>query len=410
MQSCAASDNSICGATSNYVQHENGGVNYLIFLQPYAYVILYLSVTGITLLVFILSYYYLEKRNNAKKLVTIICDLEKKLLRTSKECQLAQEKLYNAYGIAEINSETDKLVDSLKQDLEDIHNVKQALETQISILEAELEKSTEAGVELSSMLGEMVVQQGGEPVIQNLRRDLEIEKAKVLQIKEKLSEKITENELLRTELSVANEKCSQVQDDVDKMMVNVLSVQEEKQKMQEKLELQLKELISEHEIANSKISSETISVKEENIRLKNMVEDTQRKLDIKSNEFNLLREGMDKVEESKSNKGSLMKLLEVSQVKAEVQQLREEKKKLAEKLKNAVKDNLMAQQEMQLAMQEVGILKSKTDEAEKEKVEAQTRLEVLSSYFKDKESQLQKYNLQCLQYILFIKLEMFLGH
>lgn len=391
MQSCAASDNSNCGATSNYLaQHEKDGSGYLIFLQPYVNVTLYLSVTGITLLLFILGYYYLEKKNNSKKLVTIICDLEKKLLRTTKECQLAQGNLINAYDIAEINSQSEELVSSLKTELEDLQNVKRALETQISILEAELEKSTEAGVELSSMLDEMVVQQGAEPMIQNLRRDLELEEAKVLEIKEKVSEKNTENELLRIELSVVSEKCSQLQDDVDKMMINVLTIQEEKQKLQDRLESQLKELISEHEVSNNQTNVEINCVKKDNVQLKNILEETQRKLDIKCNEFDLLREGMDKVEESKNNKGSLMKLLEVSQVKAEVRQLREEKIKLAEKLRNEVDDNLVVQQEMQLAMQEVGILKSKSHEAEKEKVEALTRLEVLSSYFKDKEAQLQK--------------------
>jgi hypothetical protein len=40
--------------------------------------------------------------------------------------------------------------------------------------------------------------------------------------------------------------------------------------------------------------------------------------------------------------------------------------------------------------EEVTRLRGSYEEAEKEKIEAQTRLEVLSNYFKEKETQLQK--------------------
>lgn len=42
---------------------------------------------------------------------------------------------------------------------------------------------------------------------------------------------------------------------------------------------------------------------------------------------------------------------------------------------------------------EVEKLKQDFNQSEKDKLEAQTRLEVLSNYFKDKENQLQKYGL-----------------
>jgi uncharacterized protein YutD len=40
--------------------------------------------------------------------------------------------------------------------------------------------------------------------------------------------------------------------------------------------------------------------------------------------------------------------------------------------------------------EEVTRLRGNYEESEKEKIEAQTRLEVLSNYFKEKETQLQK--------------------
>jgi hypothetical protein len=45
---------------------------------------------------------------------------------------------------------------------------------------------------------------------------------------------------------------------------------------------------------------------------------------------------------------------------------------------------------MKVISEEVTRLRGSYEEAEKEKTEAQTRLEVLSNYFKEKETQLQK--------------------
>jgi hypothetical protein len=45
---------------------------------------------------------------------------------------------------------------------------------------------------------------------------------------------------------------------------------------------------------------------------------------------------------------------------------------------------------VQVISEEVTRLRRNYEEAEREKIEAQTRLEVLSNYFKEKETQLQK--------------------
>lgn len=46
---------------------------------------------------------------------------------------------------------------------------------------------------------------------------------------------------------------------------------------------------------------------------------------------------------------------------------------------------------MKMVNEEISTLKREFGKAEKDKLEAETRLEVLSSYFKEKETQLQKY-------------------
>lgn len=51
----------------------------------------------------------------------------------------------------------------------------------------------------------------------------------------------------------------------------------------------------------------------------------------------------------------------------------------------------MFEQQLQLSNNENEKLKHDFHQSEKDKLEAQTRLEVLSNYFKEKETQLQKY-------------------
>lgn len=51
----------------------------------------------------------------------------------------------------------------------------------------------------------------------------------------------------------------------------------------------------------------------------------------------------------------------------------------------------MLEDHVKIVSEEVSSLKQEYTQSEKEKLEAQTRLEVLSGYFKEKETQLQKY-------------------
>lgn len=50
----------------------------------------------------------------------------------------------------------------------------------------------------------------------------------------------------------------------------------------------------------------------------------------------------------------------------------------------------MAENQLQMVSADVEKLKQDFNQSEKDKLEAQTRLEVLSNYFKEKENQLQK--------------------
>lgn len=397
MQSCQAGQDPSACPLQNYYSESVKESTFELPDNAYS-IFLYLSLTSITLLLFILGYYYIEKKRTDGSLVVSINKLEKNLLISSKECLLLQDELNSTRerlsSIEDSSFGSNEMVTALKAELEEAKNVKLELEEQITNLEKELENATEAGMELNRMLREVLgTQSGNEHLMQNiehLQKQLNEQQMTINSMNSTLGVKTTENELLQTELTVAHEKIVQLQGELDKMVVNLLSVQEEKCKGENEFEEQIRKLKNDFDSAMKSLNGELNVLRDENAKLKSAVDETQRALDVKNNEYALLKEGMKDVQAVQSNKDSLKALLDVSKVKAEVQQLRQEKHKMAERFQAELEAKQLFEKEVQVMMQEVQILKDKFEEAEREKVEAQTRLEVLSGYFKEKEAQLQK--------------------
>ncbi|GLV41937.1 Transport and Golgi organization 1 [Carabus blaptoides fortunei] len=312
-------------------------------------IFLYLSLTSVTLLLFILGYYYIEKKRHDGSLIVSINELEKNLLISSKECLLLQDELNTTKerlsSIEDSSFGSNEMVTALKEELEDAKN------------------------------------SGNEHLMQNiehLQKQLNEQQVIINNMNSTLCAKTTENELLQTELTVAHEKITQLQGELDKMVVNLLSVQEEKCKGENEFDEQTRKLKNDFDNAVKSMSGELNVLKDDNTKLKSAIDETQRALDVKNNEYALLKEGMKDVQAVQSNKDSLKALLDVSKVKAEVQQLRQEKHKMAERFQVEIEAKQLFEKEVQVMMQEVQILKDKFEEAEREKIEAQTRLEVLS--------------------------------
>ncbi|PNF17692.1 hypothetical protein B7P43_G07365 [Cryptotermes secundus] len=86
----------------------------------------------------------------------------------------------------------------------------------------------------------------------------------------------------------------------------------------------------------------------------------------------------------------LQVLLDVGSYKSELKLMTIERDTLAEKLQGEVDARKLLEDHVMVISEEVTRLRGNYEEAEREKIEAQTRLEVLSNYFKEKETQLQK--------------------
>lgn len=83
-------------------------------------------------------------------------------------------------------------------------------------------------------------------------------------------------------------------------------------------------------------------------------------------------------------------LMSTADMKTKLLALTKERESLIERLEGEVDARKLLEDHVNVVSEEVSSLRQEYSVAEKDKLEAQTRLEVLSTYFKDKEMQLQK--------------------
>lgn len=90
------------------------------------------------------------------------------------------------------------------------------------------------------------------------------------------------------------------------------------------------------------------------------------------------------------SKSDMAKLMSVARVKTSLLAAVKERDQIAEKLEGEVRSKATLEEQIKSTNEEVQRLRTEYNQMEKEKLEANTKLGILSSYFKEKETQLQK--------------------
>lgn len=90
------------------------------------------------------------------------------------------------------------------------------------------------------------------------------------------------------------------------------------------------------------------------------------------------------------SKADMAKLMSVARVKTSLLAATKERDQLAEKLEGECRSKVMLEEQIKASHEEVQRLRTEYNQMEKEKLEATTKLGILSGYFKEKETQLQK--------------------
>uniref|UniRef100_A0A1Y1L8G7 SH3 domain-containing protein n=1 Tax=Photinus pyralis TaxID=7054 RepID=A0A1Y1L8G7_PHOPY len=378
------------------VDTENGE-GYNLELPIISYKILtVLVITAVTVVVFLWGYAYIDKRGREGILIGKINHLQKQFLITQKENELLTNKL------ADIECEFDEksnivsseAVANLEAELEEERESRSVLEAQVKVLEKELENSTEVGMELNRMLSQILNSENGSDTlvanIEQLQRQIIEQQDLINNYNDNLNVKETENHELRLEVDINNTKVTELQSELNKMALTLLKLEEDKDTSQSMYENELDSLRDELANRQSQQTKETNKFNDQMKDLTDKYEEVKRNFELKSNEYRLLKENVSQIKKLANNSDGVKSLLDVTAIQAELLQLRSDKQLLMEQLQVQSNNCSTLESRYETVLQDCSSFKEKYDLADREKVEAVTKLEVLDKYFKEREAQLQR--------------------
>ncbi|CRL00820.1 CLUMA_CG014071, isoform A [Clunio marinus] len=356
--------------------------------------IISMGLTSLTVLIFILGYYCINKTRKETPLIAKMNELERHLMATMKENEaLAADLISTRQKLLSIEDNSfgsNDMVISLKKDLEVSEQTKQELLEKIVSLEKELEAAAEDGLELNRMVSELLNNQTGSDSIissvEDLQRQLNEQQETIFTMNEALATKSRENSELQVQLSEIssrfNAEFQVTQQKVDSVALERSNLQIELENLKRESDIQVNQLIEERNNEVTRLNGELTSYAKK-------FEEKLKSLNAAESKVQSLEECLNAVKKD-SKDGSFKDIFDVADLKADLLAVTKEKNNLQEKLQSEKDARKLLEDRVQLISDEMSKLKKEFGNAEKEKLEAQTRLEVLSTYFKEKETQLQQ--------------------
>lgn len=203
---------------------------------------------------------------------------------------------------------------------------------------------------------------------------------------ETLAAKSRENSELQVQLSENNGKFNgeyeNFQQQIDAVVLERTNLQIELENLKRDSDVQVNQLIEERNGEVTRLNNELTAY------AKNY-DEKKKSLNAAEAKVQSLEECL-KVIKTDSKGGAFKDLFDIADLKADLLAVTKEKSTLQEQIQNDNDSKKLLEDRVKLISEEMSNLKKEFVVAEKEKLEAQTRLEVLSTYFKEKETQLQQ--------------------
>lgn len=317
--------------------------------------------------------------------------LERVLMTSVKENATLKNDLAEAKGkltnIENSSFGSNEMVIALRKDLDDSEHIRYQLQQQVNILEQELQKSTEAGNELNKMLSDLLNSQtGSESILQSveqLQKQLDEQQLTIESMTEALASKSRENSELQMQLSEISSKLGLEikslkarNDDVELEKVCIENeLKNLKKTFDEKIDTIERTKLEEIERIKQKLARK----EKEALELHQKYRTSEAKIQALNECINESKKGVDATD-----------YLDSIDAKAELILVTKERDTLKEQLNAEINAKSSMESYVKGVGEEIENLKKDFSVAEKEKLEAQTRLDVLSSYFRQKESELQR--------------------
>ncbi|KAL7044093.1 hypothetical protein ACKWTF_001776 [Chironomus riparius] len=354
-------------------------------------VIITLGLVALTVLIFIFGHYCISKASKEGSLIRKMNELEREIMSTGKEngnlkaeVEITKQQLKsiqdNSFG-------SNDMVIALKQDLELNEREKEELLDKISSLEKELEAAAEDGLELNRMVSELLNNQTGSDSIissvEDLQRQLNEQQETIITMNEALALKSRENSELQIQLSEINSKFGgeyeKFQQQVDAVALERSNLQIELENLKRESDMQVNQIIEERNSEVTRLNSELTSYAGKYDESKKLLTSAESKVQA-------LEECIETIRKTKG--GDFKNLLDVADLKADLLAVTKEKSTIQEQLQSERDSRKLLEDRVKTVSDDLSNLKKEFSVAEKEKLDAQTRLDVLSNYFKEKETQL----------------------
>ncbi|XP_054741705.1 transport and Golgi organization protein 1 [Anastrepha obliqua] len=352
-----------------------------------------LGTVAVTCLFFLFVYYCFCNSSREGELLAKLNALERSLLATHKENAILKEDLMgtrNKLSSIEDNSfGSNDMVIALKKELEEELLEKRQLQEHVASLEKELENAAEAGLELNKIVSELLSNQTGDESIissvEELQKQLNEQQKTILDINANLAEKSRENSELQLMIAEQNARLSgeiaSLQQDNDELEAEKGNLQTRVEEVKREFELDITKALEGKNFEIKRLQSELV--------------DLSTKFEAEHTRYQTSLAKVEALEEClrtvrRDPNVNINKVIDAANLRAELLDIQKRYATLKERLDTETDSKKLADEQLQIASGENEKLKHDFHQSEKDKLEAQTRLEVLSNYFKEKETQLQK--------------------
>ncbi|XP_055681408.1 transport and Golgi organization protein 1 isoform X2 [Lutzomyia longipalpis] len=358
--------------------------------------ILFLSISAGAILIFTFGHYLVVQCSRERQLVLRLNSVERRLMVTLKECGSVNGELMETRekltSIQNNSFGSNDMVRALRAELNNSQAIRENLQEQVESLEKELENAAEAGLELNRMVSELLSNQSGSDSIissvEELQQQLNEQQNTILTINASLAEKSRENSELQVSLATQSERFVE---ETQQLREQCSKADEEKSRLEDSV----KELQERVDALMREKNDESRDLKKQIQTHQARYEDISKALTQSQSRVQVLEDCIKSLKQEGGQRGggggeNFEEIMNVANLKTQLVAATKERQAMKEKLEEENEARKLLEDHVKVVGEEVEKLRKEYNDAEKERLEAQTRLEVLTSYFKDKETQLQK--------------------
>ncbi|KAH8308012.1 hypothetical protein KR059_004399 [Drosophila kikkawai] len=344
-------------------------------------------------LFFIFAYYCFCNSSQEGALLSKLNHLERSLLASHKENHIIKHELMTTrHKLASIEDNSfgsNDMVAELKKQLEKEVFEKAKLQEQVGSLERDLDNAAEAGLELNKMLSEVLSNQNGDEAflstVDELQRQLNDQERIMIEINSSLAEKSRENSELQYTFA---ETTSRLNGELKTLQEDNYELEMEKSRLQTRLD----EIQAETDGEMAKVLE---ARNYEMQRLQNQILDLTAKWEREHGDYQTSLAKIEALEDclkavKKDANLNVQELIASAKTRGELNAAQRKFVELQAKLEQEVAHKQRIEGQLQQSSSDVEQLKQDFNQSERDKLEAQTRLEVLSGYFREKENELKK--------------------